>query len=503
MSNTNDFDTPEEIDQAIDQDMDFGEFEDKQQNSLGSVWKSSPLVKFGLIAAAILVVIVLITLFGGKAENAPNSLVSSGDKDFKEAPGTKEVSPTMKEAMEEKNQQRIDEAQKQGGSAIPTPIEAPKTLLEVPDEQGASEDPLLRWKQMQEERAKAQREQQLMETQAQPQTDPQRDAKVQSLMSGMSAQMGDILGKDKKANLQHMVVFEESKLRSLSNDGTDASNFQNAQNQNQILEPTTPAKTLLPAGKIEYGQMMLEANSDIPGPVVAIIASGPFNGGKLLGSFTSQEEYLVIKFTTLVTKKGTSIPINAFAVDPQTSLTGVATDVDHRYFQRIILPAAAKFVEGLGEAYAQTTTSTSQSTTSTTTTTEDMDTKQEFGKGVSEAAKQVGEVLSEDGKNTKPLVRVAAGTPVGVLFMTSITDQTVLKARNGSGQNSQTNQNGQTEVQQTNQNTNTMTPYQQLQMGLQNQQFMQQGYFPGTQLQQNNQPTLQPDGTYSTQPTGQ
>jgi intracellular multiplication protein IcmE len=214
-----------------------------------------------------------------------------------------------------------------------------------------------------------------------------------------------------------------------------------------------------------------------------MIASGTFSGGKLLGSFTAREEYLVIKFTTLVTKKGTSVPINAFAVDPQTSLTGVATDVDHRYFQRIVLPAAAKFVEGLGDAYAQTTTSTSQSSTSTVTTTEDLDTKQQFGKGVSEAAKQVGDVLSEDGKSVKPLVIVAAGTPIGVLFMAPVTDQDLLKARVGVSSTNQQQVND-TNTQQQNpylQNQNNLTAYQQLQLGLQNQQFLQQGTYYGGQ----------------------
>ncbi len=478
MSNNNDFDAPDSLDspdafgQPVDQDMDFGEFEEKQNTSLGSLWKNSPVVKFGLIGVAILVVIVLISLFG-ESEQAPNSAVAAGDKRFKETPGTKEVSPNMQEALEEKNQQRIDDAQKQGMSAIPTPIAPPTTLLDVPEEQ-AGEDPLLRWKTMQEERAKAQREQQAIA--AQPQADPQRDGRVQGLATAMVNQMNGILGKDSKDPLQHMVVFSE---KDISENGTDVTG-QGTNNSTNALTATStkPPKVLVPAGEIDYAQFMLEANSDIPGPVLAIIVSGPFNGSKLLGSFTAEEEYLVIKFTTLITKKGTSIPINAFAIDPETSLTGVATDVDHRYLTRIVLPAAAGFIQGLGDAYAQTTTTTSQGNTSTTTTSQDLNTKQELGKAVSEAASQVSDIIAEDGKNTKPLVIVAAGTPVGILFMESITDQALLKVRAGisptDGQQTNNNGNGQ----QQNpfmMNPNAMNAYQQLQMGLQNQQFLQQG----------------------------
>jgi intracellular multiplication protein IcmE len=504
MSNTNDFDTPDELGQPLDQDMDFGEFEDKKEESFGTALKSSPLVKFGLIGAGILVVIVLITLFGGDSEKAPNSLVGKGEQDFKVAPGTTEVSPVMKEAMEEKNQQRIEEAQKQGGSAIPTPIDPPTTLLDVPTDQ-TDEDPLLRWKQMQEERARAQREQQLVAAQNQPQADPQRDAKIQNLATGMSTQMNEILGKDKKAELQHMTVFDmNSANQGASTDGTTQVDYAQNSVNGQTTATANPLKVILPAGKIEYAQMLLEANSDIPGPVVAMIVSGTFNGGRLLGTFTSQEDYLVIKFNTLVTKKGTSIPINAYAVDPQTSLTGVATDVDHRYFQRIVLPAAAKFVEGLGDAYAQTTTTVASTNTSTTSSTEDLNTEQEFGKAISEAAKQVGDVLDEDGKNTKPLVRVHAGTPIGILFMAAVTDQSIVQARTGITGNNQQNQNGnypQQQGQQYPDNQNNLSAYQQLQMGLQNQQFMQQGGYSGYLPTQLN--TVPMDNTGSTESTGQ
>ena len=479
MSNTDDFDSPEknnDLDLGMDQDMDFGEFEDKKETSLGDAWKNSPVVKFGLIGGGILIVVVLIALFGGSDEKTPGSVVAQGDKTFKEAPGTKEVSPTMKEALEEKNQERIDEAQKQGGSAMPTPIEAPKTLLDVPDDGGDGEDPLLRWKRMQEERARAQREQQMLQTQA-PQADPKRDAAVQGMANGMSAQMSDILGKERKLGLQHMAVFDMSKLESKTSGINEISGLQGASTTGDANKK--PEKNILSAGKIEYAQLVLEANSDIPGPVVALLASGPFSGAKLLGSFTAQDEYLVVKFTTLVTKKGTSVPIDAFAVDPTTSLTGVATDVDHRYFRRIVLPAAAKFVEGLGEAYSQTTTTTSQGTSTTTTTTEDLNTEQEFGKAVSEAAKQVSDVLTEDGKNLKPLVTIAAGTPLGILFMKGVTDQNIIDAQNGVNPGQATaEQNAQDQTQQ--QNMNNLTPYQQLQMGLQNQLFMQQGNYSGS-----------------------
>jgi len=426
----------------------------------------------------------MITIFGGEDAKAPTSLVGKAGN-LKETPGSKEVTPVMKQALEEKNDQRIEEAQRQGISAIPTPIDPPKTLLEITSEDSQSEDPLLRWQQMQTERARSQREQQVAQ-EGQKTVDPQRENRLTSLMQAMVFQMESIMGKNQESKIQNMKVFDPETLRvnngELAGENAGGTSIGGLQS---VATPTKPENVIIAAGRIEYAQMILEANSDIPGPVVALMASGKFSGAKLLGKFTSQEEYLVITFNTLITKKGTSIPINAYAIDPGTSLTGIATDVDHRYLKRIILPAAAKFVEGLGDAYAETTTETTQNATTTSTPSKDLNTKQEFGKAVADMASKIGEVLDEDGKETKPLVIVAAGTPLGILFMDSITDKEVLTARaGGSSINSgrQLNQGQQVQY-QGQQPIGALNPLQQLQSGFQNQQFFQQN--DPNMLQQN------------------
>jgi len=139
MSNTDNFDSPDDMDQVLDKDIDFDDFEDNKDKSLGTSWKKSPLFKFGIVALVIIVIVAMVSIFGGDKIEAPTSVVGKGGgKNFKEAPGVKEVTPVMQEAIEEKNDQRIDEAQKQGMSAIPTPIAPPKAVLEVPQEDARS-----------------------------------------------------------------------------------------------------------------------------------------------------------------------------------------------------------------------------------------------------------------------------------------------------------------------------------------------------------------------------
>lgn len=427
----------------FDDNGDFSEFDQKNSNtSFGSLIKNNPLIKIGMVVAALIIVIGIIMLFGGKNTETPDSFVAQGS-DLKETPGSAEVSPQMKQALEEDNQQRIEQAILSGDSVLPTPIEPPKERLPVP-ENTSEDDPLLRWRQMQEERAQA--EQQTLEV-AQQQGEPAApvgpDPALGALTAAMSTQMSQVLAEKPAESIKYMQVTDlgallaamqekEGNLRMGNNPNSDGNYVAGSQAgvDGQMIDPTTglpvaPPKIMIRAGTIEYGQMILEANSDIPGPVVALMASGKFSGARLIGSFQkAEDDYLIITFNTLVDKKGVSIPIEAYAVDPNTTLTGLATDVDQRYWQRIILPAAADFIEGLGEAVADS--GTTKVTVSGDTVIEeknDIDTKQELYKGVERAAERVSDLLDEKGNKTQPLIRVAAGTPLGILFTTSVTDQ--------------------------------------------------------------------------------
>ena len=91
----------------------------------------------------------------------------------------------------------------------------------------------------------------------------------------------------------------------------------------------------------------------------------------------------------------------------------------------MLLPAAAGFLRGLVQALGQRGSS-SVVTNGTTTIV------QQSGKGITQGAfqgaAQAGQTLSEyfqnQANNVQPLVRVAAGTPMGLFFITSVKDQT-------------------------------------------------------------------------------
>ncbi len=460
----------------IEPDTDFGEFDQvKSGSSLADLWNNNPLVKIGLIAAALVVVVGSIVLFGGDAQQTPDSMVAAGSE-VKETPGTKDVSPAMREAIEENDQQRLEEAVNTGGSMLPTPIGAPKEQLPVPADGAAQEDPLQRWRDLQEQRIREQQQTQVAQQVAVPvQPDPQEQQELANLTSTMSAQMGSLLSNRDPKNLQYMQVTDMQalldRLQAADQAAAQAQFQQVSAEQGAITngidprtgQPITPVKILIPAGTIEYGQLLIEANSDIQGPVLALIASGPFSGARVLGNFSRTDNYLVLQFTSLTQKNGVTVPIQAIAVDPATTLTGVATEVDRRYFTRIVLPAAARFLQGIGEAVANQQTGTTVTVNGQTVIQEngDIDVEEQLNKGLERAAERAADVLEDEGNNTQPLVRVKSGAALGILFTAPVTDQDLEAVR--------FNQN--TALQQREQQA-------QQQSLLQQQQLLQQGNSP-------------------------
>jgi intracellular multiplication protein IcmE len=145
----------------------------------------------------------------------------------------------------------------------------------------------------------------------------------------------------------------------------------------------------------------------------------------VLGSFTSSDEYLTLNFSQLVLD-GISYPIEAVAIDPDTTLPGMITEIDHKYFKRIILPMAAEFVSGLADAISESgTTSVYISDSSVTQSSSDKNDKQEVASGVSAAGDKLSEIMDDEADKAEPMLRVAAGTPMGVLFVAPVTDSTL------------------------------------------------------------------------------
>lgn len=418
-------------------DAGSGEFDDFNTTGqgFGAGLQNNTMLKVGVIAGAFIFIIGGFLLFSGSEEKVPPSVMRGGTaNEVNEPPATNEISSTMKSAVDEYNQETLEDAQANNDSFVPVPVGPPTdTGIEIPDEQAVKTDPLERWRALQEERTREQSKQLDIGGQNQGTTGPspdevRRQEAIGKLAEAMLRGMQSLTDKKEAFKLNNQNIADETYLKELKEDeaaelaangmpGTTAGANGLATNVSAVAPPPG---VIVPEGEIEYAQTLIEANSDIPGPVLAQVVTGPLAGSRLIGSFeTSEEGYLVLTFKTAVVDRQ-SIPINAIAVDPDTNLTGVATEVNHRYFKRALLPAAAAFVEGFADAISQsgrTTVTISGDSVTSVTDSEDLTNDQEVALGISEAGQEISDFIEDEADKTKMMVRVAAGTPIGILFL--------------------------------------------------------------------------------------
>src|SRR5271166_2371948 len=134
----------------------------------------------------------------------------------------------------------------------------------------------------------------------------------------------------------------------------------------------------------------------------------------MLGSFTREDERLVIRVAKVI-HNGEEISVDGIVVAPATMEAGVASSVDQHYLTRFLLPAAAAFVQGLGQAIAQSNTTSVISPLGSVTGFSQLNPGQQAGVGAGVAAQKFGQILDK-AVPTGPTVTLDVGSSVGVMF---------------------------------------------------------------------------------------
>lgn len=406
----------DDLDDDISLDDSFDDFE-KKESTLGDLMRDNPLFKIGAIVGAAVLIFVVISMFGGDDTPVQESYVGAAP-DITATPGTEEASPAYVQAIEELNEADIERALTEGDSSLPVPIEPPVGIVSLPEDEAEAEDPLQRWRRLQEERLEREIQQRDAVIPEDASADIARQEAVQALADSMAQQMSSILESKTTTTLASKQLTDPNFLAKLNEE--QEAEAEELTEEGEVGEEVT-GEVLLPAGEILYAQLLTEANTDVPGPILAEIMSGPLKGSRILGTFEEQNELLTLNFDTIIYQEE-SFSIDAVALDPATTLPGLATEVDHRYFKRVVLPAAAAFVEGMATAIAESgrTNVTIQGET-VSEETEEADNEQEVASGIQEAGQELGEILDDIAEETEVLVRIAAGTPIGVLFLEPVT----------------------------------------------------------------------------------
>lgn len=391
------------------------------KQTLLEAWRNKPLFKLLVIMGFVVFALAgALGAFSGSPEIETAKIAKAPN--LQEAPGG-QSSPFFIEQNTQANEQRVKQAMEQGGSAMPTPHGTNIDLSDLTDKD--RKDPLLEFRaeterlrqEVRAEQKQAAQQMQILQQQAAQRPQEEDD----SLSRAMQRQMQELMKSWEPRGMTSVNGVAVPKEELASSVVQVPSTAEGGVAGGPAATARKRSKPLVPAGTVNYAQLLTEANSDVPGPILLQILSGPLSGGRAIGQFQVMNDYLVLTFNR-VSFKGKDFSINAIALDPNTTLGGLATEVDHRYFSRLLLPAAASFISAFGSALGSGSSEAVTSGDSVIVTQAQKGYKDATYAGLGQVGETLSEFFQNEANQTRPLVRVAVGTPMGLFFLQPVTD---------------------------------------------------------------------------------
>ena len=186
--------------------------------------------------------------------------------------------------------------------------------------------------------------------------------------------------------------------------------------------------TLIKSGTILFAVLDTEANSDYPdSPILATIVEGPMKGAKLLGklsvttSNTGQMDRISLNFTLMnMDQWDKSKGVTAYAIDPDTARTVLASTVNYHYLMRFGAIMATSFLQGYANAITTSASTTTTGIFGTSTTRPEFSPSNKLMVGLGQVGQTLG-AATQNYVNIPPTVRVDPGVSLGILFMADVT----------------------------------------------------------------------------------
>jgi len=182
-------------------------------------------------------------------------------------------------------------------------------------------------------------------------------------------------------------------------------------------------QVLIPAGRGIFAHTVSATNSDLGGGIVLEADTGPLAHDRMIASVSRAGDHLnrLLVKVDKVEHQGQELSVQGVVVAPDTIEAAVASSVDQLYFQRFVLPAAAAFVQGLGQALEMTSNTVgSVGALGNVNYVQSLNFPQQLGVAAGQAASQVNSALMQQ-TPTGPRINLAANVSVGVIFMTNVT----------------------------------------------------------------------------------
>ncbi|HVE45065.1 MAG TPA: TrbI/VirB10 family protein [Gammaproteobacteria bacterium] len=263
-------------------------------------------------------------------------------------------------------------------------------------------------------------------SQASAQAEQDRQNYLQSLVTGMSGQAQQLVAAWQPVAMQHKQGVEASTTKEGAGGSSSTTATTTTTTEGNKGAPSK-GPLLVKAGSILFAVLDTEANSDYPdSPAMATVVDGPMKGAKLLGKLvttkgvTGQMDRITLNFTLMnLDSWPASKTVTAYAIDPDTARTALASQVDYHYMMRFGAIMATSFMQGYGNAINNSGGTTTTGIFGTSTQRPALDPGQKLASALGQMGQTVG-AATQNYINRPPTVRINAGVGIGILFMADL-----------------------------------------------------------------------------------
>lgn len=262
--------------------------------------------------------------------------------------------------------------------------------------------------------------------QVQTESEQDRQQKIQQIAAAMSSQAQSLITAWQPTPMQHV---EGSPSKRSAGGMMSAAEEAAAKSKGLLGGAGAPGPIIIKAGTIYFAVLDTAVDSDYPDtPVMATIVDGPFKGAKLLGKMAisaapnglNGNDRVSLTFNLMNMDAWVkSKSITAYAIDPDTARTVMASEVNYHYLQRYGALFAGSFMSGYSSAITQSGATNTTGIFGTSTTTNNISPANKLAVGLG----KVGDALTQAVQNyvnIPPTVKVNSGVGLGILFMSDI-----------------------------------------------------------------------------------
>ncbi len=251
----------------------------------------------------------------------------------------------------------------------------------------------------------------------------ERLQRIQQLQAAMSSQAQSLIAAWQPPKMAHVAGSGSG-----SGSGKPGEGFPGGRNvppggSATSITTTVSERPFIKSGTIMFAVLDTAVDSDYPDtPVMVTIVQGPMKGARLIGKLSLAQgmDRVSLNFNLMDRDDWSKTKtVSAFAIDPDTARTVMASSVNHHYLMRYGSLFASSFMTGFASGIQNAGTSTTGIFGTSTS-----HPKLSFGSNVAVALGQVGTAFSnvvQGYVNTPNTVKINSGVGLGILFMADVT----------------------------------------------------------------------------------